>query len=303
MLGRAWIFRATHEPRGLQALRYALVSGTSLLLNATGVYLLADRLGEILELQPPQGLVDKVRSLGKLKSIADSMPKEVSKAACQEIVLTGDDDIREGVEQAQELGVRIILTSKMAKSYLGVPVLLGGEPMAVAGSCTIDGLGGAFIDGIVGDQTWSVSLHAASEVVEMHEAPADALRRKKDSSMRVAINLVKSGVAQACVSAGNTGALMAISRFVLKTLPGIDRPAIASVMPARQRRVVMLDLGANVDCGTAKPALRAADSAHMTRLVMYRSDFSLPGRPDQRRAGAHRPRRAGGRRAPSPARR
>jgi glycerol-3-phosphate acyltransferase PlsX len=94
-----------------------------------------------------------------------------------------------------------------------------------------------------------LTLHAASEVVAMHEAPADALRKKKDSSMRVAINLVKDEVAQACVSAGNTGALMAISRFVLKTLPGIDRPAIAGQLPTRQGGVVtVLDLGANVNC-------------------------------------------------------
>ena len=76
-----------------------------------------------------------------------------------------------------------------------------------------------------------VSVRPASEIVAMHEPPADALRRKKDSSMRIAINLVKEGAAQACVSAGNTGALMAISRFVLKTLPGIDRPAIATILP------------------------------------------------------------------------
>jgi glycerol-3-phosphate acyltransferase PlsX len=83
----------------------------------------------------------------------------------------------------------------------------------------------------------------------MHEPPADALRRKKDSSMRVAINLVKDGVAEACVSAGNTGALMGISRFVLKTLPGIDRPAIAGQLPTRTGGVVtVLDLGANVNC-------------------------------------------------------
>src|SRR6266536_5690733 len=82
----------------------------------------------------------------------------------------------------------------------------------------------------------------------MHEPPADALRRKKDSSMRVAINLVKEGAAQACVSAGNTGALMAISRFVLKTLPGIDRPAIASQLPTRKGVTTALDLGANVNC-------------------------------------------------------
>ena len=93
-----------------------------------------------------------------------------------------------------------------------------------------------------------ISVHTASEVIEMDESPADALRRKKDSSMRVAVNLVKDGIAQACVSAGNTGALMAISRFVLKTLPGIDRPAIASQLPTRNGVTTALDLGANVNC-------------------------------------------------------
>ena len=83
----------------------------------------------------------------------------------------------------------------------------------------------------------------------MDEPPAQALRYKKDSSMRVAVNLVKSGEAHACVSAGNTGALMAISRFVLKTLDGIDRPAIATVLPNMKRtNTYVLDLGANVDC-------------------------------------------------------
>jgi phosphate acyltransferase len=92
-------------------------------------------------------------------------------------------------------------------------------------------------------------VHPASEVVTMDEPPAQALRYKKDSSMRVAVNLVKNGEAHACVSAGNTGALMAISRFVLKTLPGIDRPAIASVLPNMLRtNTYVLDLGANVDC-------------------------------------------------------
>jgi phosphate acyltransferase len=91
-------------------------------------------------------------------------------------------------------------------------------------------------------------LHAA-EVVAMDEPPAQAMRYKKDSSMRVAVNLVKSGEAHACVSAGNTGALMAISRFVLKTIPGIDRPAIATVLPnSRGGFTYVLDLGANVDC-------------------------------------------------------
>ena len=92
-------------------------------------------------------------------------------------------------------------------------------------------------------------VHHAAELVAMDEAPAQALRYKKDSSMRVAVNLVKSGDAQACVSAGNTGALMAIARFVLKTLPGVDRPAIASVLPNMLGGYTyVLDLGANVDC-------------------------------------------------------
>ena len=88
----------------------------------------------------------------------------------------------------------------------------------------------------------------ASEVVLMDESPALALRNKKDSSIRVAVDLVKSGEAQACVSAGNTGALMAVSRFVLKTLPGIDRPAIISALPSLRGSTYVLDLGANVDC-------------------------------------------------------
>jgi glycerol-3-phosphate acyltransferase PlsX len=91
-------------------------------------------------------------------------------------------------------------------------------------------------------------VHHASEVITMDDPPALALRNKKDSSMRVAIDLVKSGEAHACVSAGNTGALMAISRFVLKMLPGIERPAIATVLPTLKGHTYVLDLGANVDC-------------------------------------------------------
>ncbi len=93
-----------------------------------------------------------------------------------------------------------------------------------------------------------LSVQHASEVVSMDEAPAAALRSKKDSSMRVAVNLVKNGTAHACVSAGNTGALMAISRFVLKMLPDIERPAICSVLPTLKGHTYVLDLGANVDC-------------------------------------------------------
>jgi len=93
-----------------------------------------------------------------------------------------------------------------------------------------------------------LAVRHASEEVAMDEPIATALRTKKDSSMRVAAELVKSGEAQAALSAGNTGALMAISRFVLKTLPGIDRPAIASIVPTLHGYTYMLDLGANVDC-------------------------------------------------------
>ncbi len=93
-----------------------------------------------------------------------------------------------------------------------------------------------------------ISVHAASEIVTMDESPALALRKKKDSSMRVAVNLVKEGRADACVSAGNTGALMAISSFVLKTLPGIERPAIAATLPTYTGQTLVLDLGANVNC-------------------------------------------------------
>ena len=92
-----------------------------------------------------------------------------------------------------------------------------------------------------------INIQHASQIVEMDESPALALKKKKDSSMRVSINLVKEGQADAAVSAGNTGALMATSRFVLKMIPGIDRPAICSVMPTEHQSVHMLDLGANVD--------------------------------------------------------
>lgn len=92
-----------------------------------------------------------------------------------------------------------------------------------------------------------IHIHHASQQVEMDESPALALRGKKDSSMRVAINLVKDGTASACVSAGNTGALMATAKFVLKTLRGVDRPAIISALPTMKGHTYMLDLGGNVD--------------------------------------------------------
>ncbi|MBF0584562.1 MAG: phosphate acyltransferase PlsX [Magnetococcales bacterium] len=100
----------------------------------------------------------------------------------------------------------------------------------------------------VGAPQHAFRIQVASQVVGMGEKPAAAMRSKKDSSLRVGANLVKEGQVDAFVSAGNTGALMATARFVLKTLPGIDRPAIASLMPSTTGQVLMLDLGANVDC-------------------------------------------------------
>ncbi|UZJ61941.1 phosphate acyltransferase PlsX [Pseudomonas sp. KU26590] len=88
----------------------------------------------------------------------------------------------------------------------------------------------------------------ASEIITMDERPSQALRGKPDSSMRVALGLLSEGKAHACVSAGNTGALMALSRFVLKTLPGIDRPAMVAAIPTQRGYCQLLDLGANVDC-------------------------------------------------------
>ena len=102
-----------------------------------------------------------------------------------------------------------------------------------------------------------LTIQHATEEVEMDESPQSALKNKKDSSMRVAINLIKEEKAQACVSAGNTGALMATARYVLKMLPGIDRPAIASSLPSQKGTTYMLDLGANTDC-TAEHLLQFA---------------------------------------------
>ncbi len=96
-----------------------------------------------------------------------------------------------------------------------------------------------------------ISIHHASEVVAMDESPTHALRRKKDSSMRVAMDLVKNGSASACVSAGNTGALTAIAHVILRPLPGIHRPAIISQLPTVDGHIYLLDLGANVECSAA----------------------------------------------------
>lgn len=106
----------------------------------------------------------------------------------------------------------------------------------------------ALLNGAAASLLSRIQLREASQVVTMDEKPQEALRKKKDSSMRVAIDLVKAGEADACVSAGNTGALMATARFVLKTIEGIDRPAIISRIRARHGHTHMLDLGANSEC-------------------------------------------------------
>jgi len=127
--------------------------------------------------------------------------------------------------------VRAVLASRD-----DVNLILVGDPEHIA-SC-------------VGDKPLPEGRHSivpAAEVVTMDDSAAIALRSKKKSSMRLAINLVKEGAADACVSSGNTGALMAISKFVLKTVKGIDRPAIAAIIPAINGHTHMLDLGANVD--------------------------------------------------------
>lgn len=112
-----------------------------------------------------------------------------------------------------------------------------------------------------------VSMRHATQQVEMDESPSQALRTKKDSSMRVAIDLVKEGEADACVSAGNTGALMAKARFVLKMLPGIDRPAICCALPAMQGHSHVLDLGANVDSSPEQLLQFALMGAALTSAV------------------------------------
>lgn len=117
-------------------------------------------------------------------------------------------------------------------------ILVGDE--AVIRDC-LRRSGGSRADGMF-------AVQHASQTVGMDESPSKALRNKKDSSMRVAIDLVKQGDADACVSAGNTGALMATARFVMKTVEGIDRPAIISGIPSLQGHTYMLDLGANTEC-------------------------------------------------------
>ena len=135
-----------------------------------------------------------------------------------------------------DLGAEVVVRAAAAtlQKYRNLELILVGDDDELR----------SLVKGIIGTDS-RLRIEHASEVVGMSEAPAEALRKKKDSSMRVAINLVKEGAADACVSAGNTGALMATAKFVLKMLPGIDRPAIIAELPAMGGTVHMLDLGAN----------------------------------------------------------
>ena len=135
-----------------------------------------------------------------------------------------------------DLGAEVVVRAAAAtlEKYVNIELLLVGDETELSDLVTR----------IVGEDS-RLRIRHASEVVNMSEAPTEALRRKKDSSMRVAIDLVKNGDAHACVSAGNTGALMATAKFVLKMLPGIDRPAIIAELPSMGGSLHMLDLGAN----------------------------------------------------------
>lgn len=139
-----------------------------------------------------------------------------------------------------DFGPEVVIPAAVhvAKKFNDINIILVGDEVILRDCAKLLGI----------DLNNKFQIQHASEVVEMHDEPANAVRKKKDSSMRVAINMVKEGRAQAVVSAGNTGALMATAKFVLKTINGIDRPAICTTIPSYGGHTHMLDLGANVDC-------------------------------------------------------
>jgi glycerol-3-phosphate acyltransferase PlsX len=147
-----------------------------------------------------------------------------------------------------DLGAEVVVRAAAAslEKHTDLDLILVGDEDELTGLVTK----------IIGDDGRLRVVHA-TQVVNMSDAPRDAIRHKKDSSMRVAIDLVKSEVAAACVSAGNTGALMATAKFVLKMLPGIERPAILAELPAIGGSLYMLDLGANT-LGTAEQLFQFA---------------------------------------------
>ena len=147
-----------------------------------------------------------------------------------------------------DLGAEVVVRAAASslEKYANLDLVLVGDEAEL----------GRLVTQIIGDDNRLRVVHA-TEVVTMSESPRDAVRHKKDSSMRVSIDLVKAGEAQACVSAGNTGALMATAKFVLKMLPGIERPAILAELPAIGGSLHMLDLGANT-LGTAEQLFQFA---------------------------------------------
>src|SRR5207245_7155701 len=134
-------------------------------------------------------------------------------------------------------GPRVVVEAAVAAvRELGAAVILVGDRSAIHRE---------FVR--LGAESLSLEIRHASQVVGMAESPSQALRRKRDSSLRVAAELVKGGTASAFISAGNTGAAMAIAMFVIGVLPGVDRPAIAAVLPNLRKFTILLDAGANVD--------------------------------------------------------
>ncbi len=165
------------------------------------------------------------------------------------------------------LAVTVPAALSFLQSHADVSLLLVGRPDEIEAALQqqASGLSGGAEGALFKGLKARCRIVAASEVIRMDDNPVQALRNRRDSSMRIAIEQVKAGEADACVSAGNTGALMAISRFVLKTLPGIDRPAIATQLPTRDGGfTTMLDLGANVDC----------DPSHLMQFAVMGSALS-----------------------------
>ncbi|MCB6184369.1 phosphate acyltransferase PlsX [Leeia sp. TBRC 13508] len=165
-------------------------------------------------------------------------------------------------------GCRVTVPAVLAflEQHPSIHIILVGQPEAIAQT-----LGNSARK--YGDR---LAILSATEVVGMDESPQSALKNKKQSSMRIAINQVKDGAAQACVSAGNTGALMATGRFVLKMLPGIERPAIAKVMPNIIGHSVVLDLGANID-SEASHLLQFAVMGSMLASALLHKDNPTVG--------------------------
>lgn len=155
------------------------------------------------------------------------------------------------------LSVTVPAVARILERHRQLRVVLAGDRAGLEQALKDEGLG---------DED-RVRIQPASQIVEMDDPVAVALRSKRDSSMRVALNLVRDAQADAAVSAGNTGALMAVSRFVLKTLPGVDRPAICTAIPARKGHFHMLDLGANVDSGAGHLLQFALMGAAVVRAV------------------------------------